>query len=335
MRRTASLFAKLVSSLGLISLLAVTGCSKIQVKFGLRVALAKLPVVSMEASLPQGSAIAPGENSPLVVSFTDTTGKVFVTEGKGKGKVLWKDITVTPSVVTVNKKGVISLARDPRLSDGKTGHVSITVASHPTLHADLDIPLRYDYPFKSNFAGTTGSSGNNGIDGTDGTSGTPGSIDPNNPSPGGDGSSGGNGTNGSDGGDGGDGPSVTVHVTLRPGPHPLLQAEVSAPGHKDRFYLVDVQGGSLSVASNGGSGGSGGKGGRAGRGGSGGIGSPNGSSGSDGLAGQDGSDGRSGSGGDITVIYDPQVQPYLSNIHLSSPGGSKPVFKEQPVAPLW
>ena len=39
-----------------------------------------------------GPAIAPGATSPLVVTFTDSTGKTWVTEGKGKGKILWSDL---------------------------------------------------------------------------------------------------------------------------------------------------------------------------------------------------------------------------------------------------
>jgi len=291
----------------------------------------------MEASLPKNPGVAPGEKSPLVVELTQPDGKVLVTEGEGKGKVLWKDLTVTASVVSVSKKGVVSLPRDPRISDGKMGHVTITVPSQPTLRAELDVPLRYDYDFVANFSGSNGSSGLNGTDGTNGIGGSPGSIDPNTPSAGGDGSNGGNGSDGQDGGSGGDAPPVQVRMTLRSGSHPLLQVGVSASGssRKERFYLVDPQGGSLTVKSDGGSGGSGGKGGRGGRGGSGGMGTPSGRDGSDGSSGRDGSDGRPGSAGSITVTYDPQIKPFLAAIHLSNPGGPAPVFKEEAVAPLW
>jgi hypothetical protein len=39
-------------------------------------------------------------------------GKVLVTEGKGGGQVLWNDIAVTPTVVTYDKKGNVSLRDD-------------------------------------------------------------------------------------------------------------------------------------------------------------------------------------------------------------------------------
>ena len=310
-----------------------------QVKFGWKVHLAQTPVTSIDVNLPKGPAIAPGQKSPLVVSVKQPNGKVLLTQGQGGGKVLWKDLQVTASVVTVNKKGVIALAKDPRVSDGKTGHVTITVPSHPDLHADLDIPFRYDIAFKADFSGAQGSSGMNGMDGTDGSSGSMGSTDPNKPSAGGNGGNGSDGTNGGDGGTGGDAPPVLIRVafqapTPQSGGHPLIQIKVSASG-MDKFFLVDPQGGSLTVHADGGSGGSGGRGGRGGRGGSGGIGSPSGSDGMSGHDGMKGSDGSAGNGGLITVTYDSAVKSYLSAIHLTSWNGPKPVFREETVASLW
>jgi hypothetical protein len=319
--------------LAVFSLLALGGCSAVKVKLGMRIYLANTSVTSMQASLPKG-AIAPGQKLPLAVQFTQPGGSVLMTEGQGQGKVLWNDLTVTPTVVKADQKGNVTLPRDPRISDGKIAHVTITVPSHPDLHADLDIPITYDYNFVSNFSGGGGSSGMNGSDGMDGTSGSTGSIDPNNPSPGGNGSNGTNGSNGQDGGNGGDAPPVQIRVALRSGSHPLLQISVSAAG-KQLFYLVDPQGGALTVKAEGGPGGTGGLGGRGGYGGSGGMGIPNGSSGSDGASGRNGFSGSPGRGGIMTVTYDPQAKPYLTAIHLSNQGGPSPVFNEEPVAPLW
>jgi hypothetical protein len=305
-----------------------------KVKLGMRVYLANTPVTSMQANLANGPAIAPGQKLGLVVQFTQPGGTVLVTEGKGNGKVLWSDLNVAPTVVTADKKGNVALPRDPRISDGKVGHVTITAPSHPDLHADLDIPITYDYNFISNFSGSSGSNGMNGSDGTDGLSGSMGSTDPNNPSPGGNGSNGTDGSNGQDGGNGGDGPPVQIRVALRSGVHPLLQVSVSAAG-KQRLYLVDPQGGALTVKADGGPGGSGGLGGRGGHGGSGGMGTPSGNNGSDGASGRNGFPGSSGRGGTITVTYDPQSKPYLTAIHLSNRGGPAPVFNEEPVPPLW
>ncbi len=318
----------------LCALLALTGCAAVKVKLGMRVYLAKVQVTSMQAHLVNGPAIAPGEKSPLVAQFTQPDGKILVTEGQGKGKVLWQDLTVTPTLVTADQKGNLTLPRDPRVSDGKVAHVAITVPSHPDLHTEFDIPITYDYNFVSNFSGAAGSSGFNGTDGMAGSSGSMGSTDPNNPSPGGNGGNGTDGGNGQDGGSGGDAPAVQIFVTLRPGAHPLLQASVSAAGKK-RLYLVDPAGGALTVKADGGPGGSGGRGGRGGQGGSGGIGTPSGSSGMSGSDGRNGFDGSPGRGGTITVTYDPQVKPFLAEIHLSNVGGPPATFKEEPVAPLW
>jgi hypothetical protein len=320
--------------LALASLLALGGCTPMKVRLGWKVYLDKTPIASMQASLPKGPGIAPGEKSPLVAVLTEPDGKVLTTEGQGRGMVLWKDLKVTASVVTANPKGVVSLPVDPRISDGKLAHVTLIVPSHPGVSAELDIPVRYDYKFTSNFSGSSGSSGMNGRDGSDGTSGSMGSLDPNNPSAGGDGSNGTDGSNGQDGGAGGDAPPVQVLVALRVGSHPLLQVGVSAAGHQN-LYLVDPQGGSLTVKADGGPGGLAGRGGRGGRGGSGGIGTPNGRNGNDGSSGRNGWDGSPGRGGSITVTYDPQAIAFLTAIHLSNQGGPPPVFNEEPVPPLW
>lgn len=319
----------------LVSLLALSGCSTIQVKLGMRVELPKLPVTTMVASQYHHPGIGPGEKKSLVVTFTQPDGKLLVTSGKGKGKVQWKDLAVVATVVSVNKSGVLSLPADPRVSDGKTGHVVITVPSHPDLKAELDIPLRYNYAFKASYSGMSGSNGTNGADGVSGSPGMMGSMDPDNPSPGGNGGDGTNGSNGTDGGNGSDGPDVQVQVALRAGAHPLLQVAVTPSGGKQQYFLVDPQGGSLTVSSDGGAGGSGGRGEAGGSGGSGGMGTPSGSNGSSGMAGSNGSDGQSGNGGSITVTYDPAVQPYLTAIKLSNPGGPRPLLKEAAVAPLW
>ena len=101
--------------MALLPTLILSGCSSIKVRLGMRLQIAKVPVSSLDASMPKDPAgVAPGEKSPLVVKFTQPDGKVLVTEGLGKGKVLWKDLTVTPTIVSVDKKGVVSTPHDPR-----------------------------------------------------------------------------------------------------------------------------------------------------------------------------------------------------------------------------
>jgi len=321
--------------LPIAAMFALSGCAGLQLKLGMKVNLEKIPIASIQASQPNGAGIAPGDKSPLVVTIIEPDGKTLVTEGKGKGKVRWQDLTVASTVASATKKGVLTLPRDPRISDGQLPHVTVTVPSHPDVRAELDVPLRYDRNYKASFSSASGSSGWDGTDGSDGSSGSSGSLDPDHPSPGGDGGSGSSGTDGTDGGPGDDGPPVRVLVALRSGnPGPLLQVSVSS-GRTEDLFLVDPQGGSLTVTSSGGAGGSGGRGGRGGRGGSGGIGSPNGSDGSNGSDGRSGFTGSSGKGGPIFVTYDPRAKSYLEAIQLRNPGGPSPIVKEAPVGPLW
>ncbi len=339
LRTSETAASRTVLAVGLVPLLALIGCAAVQVRLGTRVYLEKTPVTSMDVKLAQakqakGPGIAPGEKLPLIAMFVGPDGKVLATEGEGHGKILWKDLKVTATVATVNGKGIVSLPKDPRISDGKVPHITVSAPSHPDLHAELDIPLRYDHNYTASYSGSSGFSGMDGSAGMDGSSGSMGSVDPDHPSPGGDGGNGTDGGDGSDGKPGLDGPPVQIRMAFRSGDHPLLQVSVSAEG-KQKLYLLDPQGGSLAVSSVGGSGGSGGRGGRGGRGGAGGIGSPNGNSGRDGSNGRDGLSGSPGNGGSITVTYDPQAKPFLSTLKLSNPGGPRPAFIEQPVAPLW
>lgn len=319
----------------LIAVAALSACSAMKVKLGMRVDLTKVDVASIDARLANSPGVAPGQKAPLIVTVTQTDGKQLQTEGAGSGKVMWKDLQVTPQIVTADTKGNVKLAADPRASDGKTGSVQITVPSHPAVKAaELEIPFRYNVAFKANFSGASGFSGTDGVNGIDGSPGFPGSSDPNNPSAGGNGGDGTNGTDGGNGGPGGDAPPVTVRATVQPGAQPLIQFSVSA-ATKTRYYLVDPNGGSLAVMANGGSGGRAGRGGRGGSGGSGGSGTPSGSSGSSGMNGSDGTAGSDGRGGLITVTYDASVAPYLGVVKLQSQGGPKPVMQQGAVAPLW
>lgn len=304
-------------------------------KMGMKVELDKIPISTMQASLPKSpNGIAPGDKSPLVVMLTEPSGKVYATQGQGGGIVQWSDLKITNTVVSVSAKGIVSLSDDPRDTDGETGHITITAPSHPDLHTELDVPLRYDKQFVANYSGYDGSTGMSGQDGMNGTSGSMGSTDINNPQAGGDGSDGTNGSDGQDGGNGGNAAPVQVRVTRKDEGRALLQVEVSAIG-EDKFFLVDPKGGSLLVRADGGKAGSGGSGGHGGSGGSGGMGSPSGRDGRSGSDGRNGFDGSPGVGALITVTYDPEVKPYLGAIKVSSWNGPAPVFREKAIAPLW
>ena len=91
--------SKLIATLFIFSL---CGCARLQVKLGLRVDIAKLPVASMDAHLQGDPGVAPGEKSPLIATFAQPDGTVLTTTGAGKGKVRWSDLVVTPTLVSVN-----------------------------------------------------------------------------------------------------------------------------------------------------------------------------------------------------------------------------------------
>jgi hypothetical protein len=85
-------------------------------------------------------------------------------------------------------------------------------------------------------------------------SGTDGSNDPTNPSAGGRGGDGNNGEDGHDADPGQPGATVHVWMTLKSVDHPLLQVR-AASKTRTQFFLIDPNGGTLTVNAGGGSGG--------------------------------------------------------------------------------
>ena len=336
-------------------LVSMSGCSSIAVFLGWRIRLDSLPVTAVSVSLVDArkgsaiSALAPGQSAQLLIVATTQDGKQYPTVGVGKGKVAFDNYTITASTVATTPKGKISLAADPRASEGKVAHVHVVPSAHPDVVADLDIPIRYDVPFVANFSGADGAAGMDGMDGLDGSAGsdgTPGTIDPTTgiqgpQGPGGRGSDGGRGQDGSNGQDGAPGAALHVWVRLQSvdTSQRLLQVKVDS-GSRQMFYLIDPSGGTLKVLDNGGAGGSGGRGGRGGQGGSGGTGNPPGLSGMDGQSGWDGSAGAGAAAGTIAVSVDPAAQSLMSCIswiNRSGNGRDGPpaAVKVEPVGPLW
>ena len=330
--------ARLAALLGLAALV-LGGCEALMVATGQRMRLDGIPLQSITASLNGATALAPGGKAPLSVIATTTDGRTLATAGTGDGKVLADSYTFEASVATVSAKGVVSLPADPRLSEGRTPHLRIVAAGTTAPVAELDIPVRYDVPYAATYAGADGVSGNDGLNGWDGTDGATGSIDLNTPSPGGDGGSGTDGGNGGDGSDGAPGPDVRIWIALEAGSRPLLRVRASEVG-RDHFFLVDPQGGSLTITARGGTGGDGGRGGTGGRGGSGGSGSPTGSTGMSGHDGFGGSPGRSGAAGTITLTVDPAAAPWLDRVHIKNVDGDgragpPPAITIAPVPSPW
>ena len=62
-----------MARLALASLLALTGCTAMRVKLGMKVYLAKTPISSIQANLSNGQGIAPGQKLPLVVQLRRRT----------------------------------------------------------------------------------------------------------------------------------------------------------------------------------------------------------------------------------------------------------------------
>jgi hypothetical protein len=318
---------------------ALSGCETLMVATGQRVRLDGIPLQSIAASLNGATALAPGGKAPLSIIATTTDGRTLATAGTGDGKVLADSYTFEASVAAVSAKGVVSLPDDPRLVEGRTPHVRITAAGTTAPVAELDIPVRYDVPFAATYAGASGTDGTDGLDGQAGSDGSAGSSDPDSPSAGGDGGDGTDGDDGGDGADGGPAPDVRLWIALEPGAHPLLRVRASEAGH-DHFFLVDPQGGSLTIAVRGGAGGSGGSGGAGGQGGSGGSGEPDGSAGSAGQDGRDGESGNGGAAGQVTLTVDPAAAPYLDRVHITNVdgnghAGSAPAVTIAPVASPW
>jgi hypothetical protein len=270
-----------------------------KIDMGMRMNVAKLPVNQMEVHLNKAQGVGPGQKASLVVTFAGPNGHTWATEGAGRGAIMWEALTITSTVVAYNNDGTVSLPLDPRLSDGKTGHVVVTLAFNPALRAEADIPTRYDQAWYADFNGGSGSSGSHVPGLRDGLS-------------------------------GGNAPDVTIrlvmHPVANPGDRRLIEAEVEPEYGQETFYLIDPDGGSLSVSANGGPGGAG-------------VSSDSAGVDREGIAvtgrGLSGSDGPRGRGGKITVIFDPAVGAYLSVLQLSNLGGPEPVFKSQHLGPLW
>jgi len=318
----------------------LVGCGSLGVALGTRTRLDKLPVTAVSATLSPQPSLTPGKSGRLILVATGVEGQSWATVGPGHGNVLFDSYQLESTVVKVNSSGVVSLPADPRLSNGKSAHVKVSVVGHPEVQTDLEVPVKYNTAFAAHFPGASGNDGMSGIDGLSGSDGTIGSLNPASPEAGGNGGRGQDGSPGGDGSDGWPGQTVHVWVTLQPGPTPLIQ--VHAKGERDeQYFLVDPQGGSLSIDAYGGAGGRGGKGGRGGRGGSGGSGSPNGVAGNAGSDGADGHDGATGRPGKIIVTIDPAADVYRDRLHFSTrvgdnrAGAAVAEYHSETVPPLW
>ena len=338
-QRTFEINRRIGRRLMILGLVLLGGCGSIEVALGLKTRLDKVSITSLSASLSPSPGLSPGKSGRLVITATASDGKQLVTVGPGHGKVLFDSFTFDATVVSVNKKGIVSLPADPRVSEGVVPHIRIMAIGHPDIVADLDIPVRYDVAFAAHFPASAGSKGFDGANGFDGSAGSNGSFDLANPSAGGNGTNGTNGGDGENGGPGQPGEAVHIWMTLTKDDSPLLQVRAAGSKH-EQLFLVDPNGGTLAVDANGGPGGRGGSGGRGGRGGAGGIGSPPGQAGLDGQTGFDGHAGSDGAAGTFIVSVDPAAQAFLDRLHLTNKSGGgiagpAPKILIEPVPPIW
>jgi hypothetical protein len=293
----------------------------------------------VSASLYPQPTLSPGKSGQLIIVASASDGHKWTTVGPGHGTVLFDSFLFNATVAQVSADGVVSMPSDPRVSEGKEALVRITVVGHPDVTTDLNVPLRYDTAFAAEFSGKPGLDGIDGTDGLPGVDGASGSIDPTRLSEGGRGSDGSNGSDGTNGSEGEPGESVHVWITLEPSARRFLQVR-TASATREQLFLIDPNGGSLSVDTNGGPGGRAGRGGKGGRGGSGGGGFPRGTAGNYGMDGHDGIPGSDGAPGKILVSIDPAARQYLDRFHLSNrygdgTPGSPPVVRTEPVPPIW
>jgi hypothetical protein len=322
----------------ILALFSLAGCETVGVR-GTRTQLARLPVTTVSASLYPQSTLSPGESGQLIIVASASDGRQWTTVGPGHGTVLFDNFVLNATVAQVSAKGVVSIPSDPRLSEGKEALCRVTVVGHPDVTTELQVPLRYDIAFTADFSGKPGLDGIDGADGLPGVDGASGPNDPTSPSRGGRGSDGSNGSDGGNGGNGQPGESVHVWITLEPGTRGFLQVR-TASATREQLFLIDPNGGSLSVDTQGGPGGRAGRGGKGGRGGSGGGGFPRGSAGNYGMNGHDGIAGSDGAPGEIVVSIDPAARQYLDRFHLchrcdNGTPGSPLVVRTEPVPPIW
>ncbi len=323
---TASRLPLLPRAAFLSALLAlVPGCASIQEALGLRVGLKDKPVRALEPALVGSQRLCPGERAPLVVNAVLEGGQKLPSEGAGNGRVAWDSYRFQGRGASVDAQGVLTLTPEARELSSATPALLIQSVDHPTVSAELPIPVRYDCRFVADFSGDSGRDGETGAFGQAGQDGKSEQSSGSGARAGGRGQDGGDGGNGGHGEAGRDGDDVEVAVTLVQGEggRPMLQVLArSLTRNVTRTFLVDTQGGALLVRANGGAGGSGGSGGHGGRGGGGGTGAPHGGSGNGGNGGDAGDGADGGDGGRISVRIAPEARPYQHLLAFESLGGA-------------
>ena len=214
-----------------------------------------------------------------------------------------------------------------------TNHIvsaTIRLKNHPSLENQFLTTLDYRKSYEFTDRGKSGWNGANGSDGSDGDVGQ-------------DGNHGADGSSGSDGRNADDLELfATAYFDTIINEELLYVSITNLRYNKTKDYLINTQGGNITIISTGGTGGSGGNGGDGGDGGNGRTGErymirtrindstiietehqqPGGDGGNGGCGGNGSYGGNGGAGGTITLFYTQYAKPYLHLINLYSTGGT-------------
>ena len=248
----------------------------------------------------EGLTLCPGERTPIVVRARQTNGRLRTTDGRRRDRLRWDDV-----VVRMNERnfedGRIWLPQDPRESLNAEYTLEVFLVDRPEMAVTTTVRPRYDCRYVADFSGQPGESGENTALFQR------------------------SGWDGDDGGHGGPGGEAAAYVNaMEHNGSTLLQVRVTGTRNGqplNRCYLLDPDGGSLTVNVSGGPGGTGGSG-NDGEDGDDADVNDNGEQGwgEDGENGGDGGDG--GAGGQGWVVLDPAVEKYADRFHVDARGGA-------------
>jgi|GEM_PF-6850396 len=275
---------------------------------------------------------APGSSFKIGITAVLEDGKEMKTRGLADGKVKWGNYDVQVAGGTFDD-GEVRINADPRKIKDHKIIVKASPVGDSAQSKTIEVPLSFKAKYSVSFDGKDGDMGRNGDKGENGRTGSSDSK-----GAGGRGSDGRDGQKGGNGAKGGDAEAVDVYVSAFKDAAGITLLKVYARGKnsgKERFYIINPEGGSITISARGGRGGQGGRGGDGGTGGGGGNGHQYGGGqddsrygvggdGGNGGYGADGGDGGDGgNGGTIMIYLDPSASGYASAINYANNGGER------------